>query len=259
MQRGKVLAAVELTARVGGLFLFVYGLAVFADQGAGELIKRGVAYFVSPYIWGSNFTWPRAGFIAFEGLMASLFGFFVVRFKPRQSDSTSEISHFWPFMRAFNDTLVLFFGLCVVWEALLSVYEPHAMYIQVIQYLYGTGITNYFVLNFSLAMLVVVGVFRLRGVLFVWLPPAVSPKKLTLGFGLLTLAAGAAILTTSVILADSYNVVGTLAQPLYYSCQEKCYLMNTLVFVGLGVGVVMLLAGGIIAMERLFPREPTLW
>jgi len=246
-------------ARVGGLFLFVYGLAIFVDQGAGELIKRGVAYFVSPYIWGSNFTWPHAGFIAFEGLITSLFGFFVVRFKPRQSDSASEISHFWPFMRAFNDTLVLFFGLCVIWEALLSVYEPHAMYIQVIQYLYGTGITNFFVLNFSLAMLTVVGVFRLRRLLFGWLPLFVSPKKLTLGFGLLILATGAAILTASIFLADSYNVVGVLAQPLYYSCQEGCYLMNTFAFVGMGVGVVMLLSGGIITMERLFPREPTLW
>ena len=258
-QHSKALVAAELTARIGGLFLFVYGLAVFADQGAGELIKRGVAYFVTPYIWGSNFAWPHAGFIAFEGLLMSLLGFFVIRFKPRQSDSASDISHFWPFMRAFNDTLFFFFGLCVLWEGLLSIYEPHAMYIQVIQYLDGTGITNFFVLNFSLAMLAVVAVFRLRGVLFGWLPSAVSPRHLTLGFGLLTFAVGGAVLTVSTYLADSFNVLGVLAQPLYYSCTESCYLMNTFDFVGLGVGVLMMIAGGIISMEKMFPRERTLW
>lgn len=47
-----------LSAKLAALALFVYRLIVFADQGAGELIKGGVAYVVSPCIWGSSVAWP---------------------------------------------------------------------------------------------------------------------------------------------------------------------------------------------------------
>jgi uncharacterized membrane protein len=251
-------SAIVLSAKLAALALFVYGLIVFADQGAGELMKRGAAYVVSPYIWDSSFAWPEAGFVAFQGLLMALTGFFVLRLKPKKSDFSSEISYAWPFLRALLDTLILFFALCLTWEVLLSIYEPGTMYMQVIQYLYGTGISNVLVMNFSAIMLAFLSAFKLRSLLFGWLPPRLTPKSFTLGSGFLSLSLGVVIFVIALYSANSLNVVSILTQPHYFSCNEECYFVGTLDLVGMGVGAILALIGAIVSVERLFPRERVL-
>jgi len=242
--------------RIGALALFVYGIIVFADQAAGELILRGVALVVSPYIWGSPSPWPLAGFQAFIGLMWALVGFFVFRLKPAESDFRSEMSYFWTILRALEDVVTLFFGLCLVWEILLLIYEPSAMYLQVIQFLAGTGISNMFVMNFSGIMLTFIVVFRLRGRFLHRFPPWMFPEKSTLRFGLLALLVGALTFFVALSLAQSFNFVNVLSQPRTFSCREECFFSATLDLTMAGLGAVALIVGAITSMERLFPREP---
>lgn len=245
-----------LSAKVAAFVVFVYGLIVFADQGAGQLFKGGVAYVVSPYIWGSNNTWPLAGGWAVVGLVMAMIGFLVLRFSSRQSDFSSDIPYFWPFLRALVDTLILFFALCLTWEILLSYYEPTLMFMQVIQYLDGTGITNNFVLNFSAIMLVLLWTFKLRSRLFRWLPSWVTSRKFTLRFGALSLSVGLALFVTAIYMANSSNIVGILSQPPYISCSEECYFVGTLDLAGGVVGVIFVVVGLLVSMERLLAREP---
>ena len=247
-----------LSAKLAAFALFVYGLIVFADLGAGQL-KGGGAYVVSPYIWASNSGWPFNGLQAFQGLLMALAGFFVLRYKPRANDISSEISYVWPSLRAFLDTLILFFVLCLTWEVLLSAYEPGTMYMQVIQYLDGTGISNMFVMNLSAIMLALLSAFKLRSFLFGWLPPWLTPKRSTLGFGLLCLSIGAVVFAVALYLANSSNIVSNLVEPSFLSCNEECYFAGTLDLAGGGVGAILALVGVIVLMERLFPREPGLW
>jgi hypothetical protein len=247
-------SVIVLSAKLAAMALFVYGLIVFTDQAAGALMKGLVAYVVSPYIWGSSWAWPLNGFVAFQGLLMTLTGFFALRFKSKKSDISSEISYVWPFLRAFLDALILFFALCLTWEVLLSVYEPGAMYMQVIQYLNGTGISNTLVMNFSAVMLALLSVFKLRSLLFGWLPPWLSPKRFTLGFGLLSLSIGSVIFVIALYLANSFNMVSILAQPRNFS--EECYFLGTSDLAGVGVGAILALVGAIVSTERLFPREP---
>ena len=249
-----------LSVKLAALALLVYGLIVFADLGAGELIKRRVDYVVSPYIWGSSVAWPEAGFMALLGLLIALAGFFVLRFKPKKSDFSGEISHLWPSLRALLDTLILFFALCLTWEVLLSIYEPGTMNMQVIQYLDGLGISNIFVMNLSAIMLVFLSAVKLRNPLFGWLPRWPTPRRFTLGFGFLSLSLGAVISVITFYLASSLIVSiltqGTLAQPRYFSCNEECYLVGTLDLAAGSVGAVLALVGVIVSTERLFPRKP---
>lgn len=250
-------SAIALSAKLAAWALFVYGLIVFSDQAAGELIKGGVAYFVSPYIWGSGVPWPLAGSMALLGLLGALIGFFVLRFKSREEDFTSEASYVWPLLRAFIDTSILFFAICLTWEVLLSIHKPGMMYIQVIQTLNGTGMTNMLVMDSSAIMLVLLAAFKMRHVLFGWLPPWLTSKRFTLGFGFLSLSLGAAILVIALHLASSFNVVNILAQPRYLSCNEECYFAGTLDLVAGCVGAVLAIVGLIASTERLIQREPT--
>jgi hypothetical protein len=251
-------SAVVLSVKLAALALFVYGLIVFADQGAGELIKGGVAYVVSPYIYGSSLAWPLAGEEAFQGLLMALAGFFVLRFKSKESDFSPEPSYLWPFLRAFLDTLILFFAWCLTWEVLLSMFKPGMMYIQVIQYLLATGISNTFVMSLSAIMLILLSAFKLRSFLFSWLPPWLTSKGFTLGFGILSLSLGVVVFVTALYLANSFNIASLLARPRDFSCNEACYFACTLDLVGEGAGAVLAFVGVIVSIERLFPREPTL-
>jgi drug/metabolite transporter superfamily protein YnfA len=252
-------SVVWLLAKLAASALFVYGFIAFADLGAGELAHGGGAYIVSPYIWGSHGGWPLQGLWAFEGLLMALTGFFVLRFKPKESDLPSEIPYVWPFVRAFFDTLILFFAVCLTWEVLLSICEPDTMYMQIIQFLAGTGISNTFVMNLSAIMLILLMAFKLRSFLFGWLPPWLSPKGFPLGFGFLSLCLGVVIIVVAFSLANSSNVVSVLAQPRYFSCNEECYFAGTADLVGGIVGVFLALLGLIVSMERLFSRERALW
>jgi hypothetical protein len=253
-------SVITLSVKLVASALLVYGFIVFADQGAGELTKRSVGYFISPYIWGSSVAWPEAGFQALLGLLMALAGFFVLRFKPKKSDFSGEISYLWPSLRAFLDTLILFFALCLTWEVLLSIYEPGTMNMQVIQYLDGLGISNIFVMNLSAIMLVFLSAFKLRNSLFGWLSRWLTSKGFTLGFGFLSLSLGAVISVITFYLANSLIVSiltqGTVAQPRYFSCDEQCYLVGTLDLAAGSVGAVLALVGVIVSTERLFPRKP---
>ena len=249
---------VVILAKLAALALFVYGFVAFVDQAGGQLLNGGVTYLKSPYIWGSYMGYPLNGFYAFQGLLMALAGFFVIRINPKESDIYGDVSYFWTFLRALVDTLILFFALCLVWEVLLSIYEPAQMYLQVIQFLRGTNLSNTFVMNYSAIMLAVLSVFKLRGSLFGWLQPRLTSKKFNLGFGFMSLSFGTAIFVISLYLANSFNILSILAMPGRFSCNEGCYFVGTLDVAGGGLGVVFAVVGLIVSMERQFSREPEL-
>lgn len=246
---------IALSAKLAALALFVYGLIIFADQAAGQLITGRVAYVVSPFIWGSSWDWLGAGAIAFDGLLMASAGFLALRFKPKRSDSTNEFAYLWPFLRALLDTLILFFTFCLTWELLLFTYEPDTMYMQVIVPLRGSVISNMFVMNFSAIMLALLSGLKLRRFLLGWLPPWPTSKRFALSFGLLSLSLGTVIFVIAFYLANSFGTVSTLAYPRYFSCDEECYFVSTLDLTLGGIGAILVLVGAIVSIERLLPRE----
>lgn len=250
----KVSAALGLSIRLAGLVLFVYGLLIFGDLGAGVLKGRDAGYIVTPYIWDSSSGWPTNGLIAFEGLLMGLAGLFIVRLRPKESDFSRELPYAWPLLRALTDTLIVFFAACLTWEILLYALMPGVMYMQVIQYFAGIGISNWFVLNLSAIVLALLTVIRLRGVLFGWLPNWSTPGKFTLASGLLSLSGGAAVLAVASWLASYYDMAEALVR---VSCSEECSLMGASDLVAESVGVVLILLGAMVSVERLLPRDAT--
>lgn len=257
------------SAKLVGLLLFVYGLIVFANEGAGELLIGGVALVVSPYIWGSSWAWPGCGVAASQGLLLALTGFFVLRLKTKRSDFASEVGYVWPFLRAILDTLILLFAWCLTWEVLLSIFEPGAGYLGVTEFFYSAGVTNTFVMYFSAIMLPLLSAFKLgsylreRGRLGTlgeaWrrLVPKVVSRRFTLSIALLSLSLGAVILLIAFYFANPFNILDTFNG--FFYCNEECYFMGTLDFVGAGVGAILMVVGAVASIELLLPGEATLW
>ncbi len=241
-------------SRVAGILLLAYGLLVFGDQGAGELKTGGKALFSNLFIYGSAVRWPAAGFEALQGLVLALVGVFILRLKPRDRDP-SELSSLWMVMDAGADSLTFFFGVCFVWVILVYVREPGELGAQVIQYLYGTPITNILVFNLSAIMLALLGVYRARRRVFRWLPSWFATGAEGLRFGTALVCLGVLILAAATYAGISIDSFGVLLKPLGSACSEGCYFVSTSDLVAAGVGAVMFLVGTIVSTERLFPRE----
>lgn len=78
-------------------------------------------------------------------------------------------------------------------------------------------------------------------------------RRFTLGIGIVSL--GCAILLIALYFANPFKILDTFNGTTFF-CNAECYFKGMLDFVGAAAGVILVLAGFVILMERLFPREP---
>jgi hypothetical protein len=244
--------------RLVALAFLVYGLIIFANEGAGELFARGNAFVVSQFIWGSSWVWPDSGVAASVAFLMAMTAFFIIRFKPKDTDFSSEIDYVWTFLRALFDTLLLSLAWCLAWTVSVFIFEPIAMSEQLTEYLLGTGITNTFVMYFSAMMLGLLWALKLRRQLFGWLPPFPTSRRFNLGIRLLPLSLGAVIFRIALSYTNPFYFLGLTANGYVY-CYGDCYSRLAYVGVGWVSGLLLMLVGAMTLIENLFPSKAALY
>ncbi len=245
-----------------GLIIFAYGFVVFADEATSELIDQGLVFkgnavIKSSLILGSYWGWPGSGVAASYGVAMALFGFCLLRLRTPPSDVDFYEDYVRPALNSMFDAATLFCGWCLAWTLLLSVFQPGAMTEQVTEYLYGSGITNTFVMYASAIAVASLMVLRYRSRLFGWVPPLPSGRRFTAAVGLGCLCGGIAII---VVLLNYFNPFLWLTlSTAGLVCSPGCQAELTLDLVGWVSGCIFVLLGLIISVEELLPRESPLW
>jgi hypothetical protein len=128
---------------------------------------------------------------------------------------------------------------------------------QITMYLYGTGITNTFVMYFSAIMLAFLSALKSRRFLFGWLSPWSASKRLIRIFRLLPLSLGIVVLLIVLDYSNPLYLLNLTGNGYFY-CSTACYTKFELDFLGWISSCLLLLVGAITSIDWIFPGEPSL-